>query len=36
MISCDFEKQSYADVAVSNFPTLSYTASKHIDKNYLK
>lgn len=36
MISCDVEKQSYADVAVSNFPTLSYTASKHIDKNYLK
>ena len=35
-ISCDVEKQSYSDVAINAFPVLNFTASKHIDKNYLK
>ena len=33
---CNKLKSSISDTAIKNFPTLNFTATQHIDRNYLK
>ena len=36
VLSCTPIKSGYSDIALQSFPILNYTASHHIDRNYLK
>jgi len=36
VLSCTPIKSGYSDIALQSFPVLNYTASHHIDRNYLK